>query len=127
MSTYQIALRERRNEGEQPDPTPIHIPGQEKPLSLREEMRRYIREQISAAAPQVIPEAGTFEEEDDFEEDDDAYDILSKYTVLDLAPEQTTAVETLDGQPDPQPIQEPANPSSPEDPSVNPSPGSVQE
>lgn len=76
----------RVNPKEVPDPTPIHIPGMQKPLSIREEMQRFIREEISRQAVQEV-QAGSFEEEDDFEEEDEAQDLLTGYSVIELHPQ----------------------------------------
>lgn len=79
-------IMERVTPKEKLDPTPIHIPGMEKPLGLKEEMQRFIRQEISRAAV-ANSSAGSFEEEDDFEDEEDNYDLLSQYTVIDLHPE----------------------------------------
>lgn len=77
----------RENVQEVPDPTPIHIPGADRPLTIREEMQRFIREEISRAAV-VNDGAGSFEEEDDFSEDGGENDFLSQYSVIELHPEE---------------------------------------
>ncbi len=86
---------------EYPDQTPIHIPGvtdRPAPLTLRDEMRRYIREQISQAAAQSA-EFETFEESDDFDITDEDPDLTSEYTVKVLGPPDEGYTETLDGEP----------------------------
>lgn len=83
--------------GEHPDPTPIEIPGQERPLPLREEMRRYVREQIGQLAHHGG--AGDFEDEDDFELDEPLADIVSQYTVTEMAPEAGSPRDDLEGEP----------------------------
>lgn len=79
-------IMERIVPGEIPDPTPIHIPGAEKPLTIQEEMKRFIREEIGRAA-YVQESAESFEEADDFEDEEDQSDLLSAYTVIELRPE----------------------------------------
>lgn len=84
---------------EYPDPTPVHIPGktdQAPPLTLREEMQRYIRQQISAMAQQNQMES--FEEADDFEVEDEEVDLTTRYCVQDLV-DPTGLSVTLDGKP----------------------------
>lgn len=84
-TTRREAIRTRPHAPEVVDPVPIHIPGEDRPLSLREEMRRFIRDEISKAA--VDNGVGSFEEEDDFEAEDAESDMLTPYTVLDMQPE----------------------------------------
>lgn len=83
---------------EYPDPTPIHIPGKEHPppLSLREEMQRFVRQEVSRVAEQA--EAETFEEADDFEIQEDP-DLTSEYTVHNLQPIEEFPETSLDGEP----------------------------
>lgn len=83
---------------EYPDPTPIHIPGKDHPapLSLREEMQRFVRQEVSRAAEAA--EVETFEEADDFEIQEDP-DLTSEYTVLNLQPAEGFSEESLDGEP----------------------------
>lgn len=111
---------------ENPDPTPVHIPGitdQVPPLTLREEMQRYTREQISAAAAEAGVE--TIEEANDFEMDEADHDMLSVHsTVFITAPEPSLGPESLDGTPDeaqPHPSVETASEGS-EEPSPDPAP-----
>lgn len=71
---------------EELDPTPVEVPlGYQQPLTLQEEMRRFIREEISRAAQEGG--AGTFEEEDDFDVDDDDDLPLSEYELTELQSE----------------------------------------
>lgn len=80
-------IMERIIPGEVPDPVPIHIPGAETPLTLQEEMRRFIRTEISRAAV-ASEDAESFEESEDFSDDEDGQgDLLSQYTVIELHPE----------------------------------------
>ncbi len=73
------------NHKEFPDPTPIEIPiGYSKPLTLREDMRRFIREEYSAHAAQQGEE--TFEEADDFDIGD-ADEAPSPYELFDMIEE----------------------------------------
>lgn len=90
LSRRELLRLASQGTGEQPDPTPVHIPGKsDAPLTLRDEMRRFIRDELSK---QVREEsgAGTFEEEDDFEEDDPSADLLSPYTVIELPDDEAT-------------------------------------
>lgn len=93
------ALQRRHHQGEQPDPTPVHIPGMhERPLSLRDEMRRFVREELSKQAGNL--DAGTFEDEDDFSEDEGEPELTTPYTVTELTPEMVDQVKSdLDGEP----------------------------
>ncbi len=70
---------------EHPDPTPVELPvGYDHPLPLRDEMRRFIREELSNTAASAGEE--TFEESDDFDchEDDE---LLSPYELTELQEE----------------------------------------
>ena len=73
---------ERETPQEVPDPTPLHVPGLERPLSIQEEMKQFIRQEISNHAQTEGYES--FEEADDFEEDDGEADLLSPYVVVEL-------------------------------------------
>lgn len=93
----RLALREaaRRAKKEKHDPKPVEaITQRERPLTLREEMQRFVREQVSQQAEQAG--ADSFDDFDDFEIDDGEMDITTPYTVPDVEQEFT---ETLDGQP----------------------------
>jgi len=109
MSNTKLTIRQRLQQmvfpKEQLDPTPMAVPVK-RPLTLREEMQRFIRTELS----KEMSEQGhpTFEEEDDFEiEDfDDDGDLVTQYTIPDdqihyLAPEseQDTQPTDLDGSP----------------------------
>jgi len=88
----------RKVPGETPDPSPVHVPGKsDRPLSLREEMRRFVREELSKQAQQL--EAGTFDDEDDFSETDPDPDLTSPYTVTELTPEEGGSPNELEGAP----------------------------
>lgn len=82
---FERGRRERLNlarpDGrEHPDPTPIELPiGYEHPPTLREQMQRYIREELSVQAAETG--LGTFEEENDFEPEDPEEVQLSGYEV----------------------------------------------
>lgn len=84
MSSRREQLREAsQGTGEVPDDEPVHIPGDScRPMTLREEMRRFIREQISQHAE--VNEQETFEEQDDFSEEDAEPDLLTAYSISDL-------------------------------------------
>ena len=99
-NTRRAAIRERYHAPEHVDPVPIHIPGEDRPLSLREEMRRFIRDEISKAA--VDNGVGSFEEEDDFESEEAESDMLTPYTVIDMQPEPNTVGY------EPEPVRTPA-------------------
>lgn len=81
---------------EQLDDTPVAVPVNmtNQPLSLREEMQRYVQSAISAAAAQQDFE--TFEEFDDFHVDDELPDLTTVYSVV-----EPVINETLDGTPAP--------------------------
>lgn len=93
----RIALRNAAAEtsAEVLDPTPIEVGHQERPLTLREEMRRFIVEQVSVHAGQQGVE--TFEEADDFEIEDGP-DLSSQYTVQDMTLEGYPQ-DDLEGEP----------------------------
>lgn len=91
------ALRQaaQRFPKEKPDPTPVAaIAQRQRPLTLREEMQRFIREQASEVAE--MHGHDSFEDFDDFEIDDEDPDLTTPYTVSELHSEFE---ETLDGQP----------------------------
>ena len=91
-------IMDREPDKEIPDSTPVHIPGNShKPPSLREDMRRFIREELSKHAQSQ--EAETFEDADDFEEDHPDMDMLTPYTVIDLKPEDGQQPYDLDANP----------------------------
>lgn len=93
------AIRQNRVSGEKPDQTPVHIPGKgERPLTLREEMRRFVRQELSRQAEAKLG-AGSFEDEDDFDipDYDDDGDLTTPYTVRELS--DTGMVDDLDGAP----------------------------
>lgn len=62
---------------ELPDPVPLELPlGMSRPLTLQEEIRRFVRQEFSHAA--AAAGAETFEESDDFDVEDDE-DLSSDY------------------------------------------------
>jgi len=88
-------VHDREKYGEIPDDTPVEIPGKcHEPLTLREDMKRFIREEISKQA--VDNEAESFEEANDFDIGDDETPIETQYTVQELVAEP----ETVDYIPD---------------------------
>ncbi len=92
---------EKDPDKEYPDPKPVHVPGKSDrpdPLSLRDEMRRYIREQISRAT-EDSDEFESFEESDDFELDDEVPDLTSEYTVHELTMPDSPVIDDLEGEP----------------------------
>ena len=93
---------DREKWGETPDPTPVEIPGKcQVPLSLREDMRRFIREELSKQVAEQT-EAETFEESNDFDVNDTEAEITTQYTVLELAPEPEQPLDDLEGTPSPE-------------------------
>lgn len=92
------AIRLNRVGGETPDPTPVEIPVScERPLTLRDEMRRFINSELSIQAQEHGAE--TFEESNDFDVDDIEQDLTSQYTVSELVPEPEMPKDDLDGSP----------------------------
>lgn len=80
-----------------PDPTPVSLPhGWERPLSLHEQIKRFIRSEMSQQAQLAGEE--TFEEADDFEVDEDP-DPLSQYEIPEAAPEWPQGVKDEDADP----------------------------
>ena len=102
------------------DPPPGKIEGPlETPLTLREEMRRFIQEELSPIAADKGQES--IEEANDFEIDDEEPDFLSQYevAVLEMEPEyqQEGPSEAVEGSsqdvppnPDPNPVQQEETP-----------------
>ncbi len=67
------------NRSEILDNTPVEMPvGYEHPESLADQMRRFIRDEVSAARDE---DQGSFEDEDDFEDDDP---LLTDYELTDM-------------------------------------------
>lgn len=92
---------------EELDPTPVSVPlGYQQPLTLQEEMRRFIREEISRAA--ASGGAGTFEEEDDFDIEDEELP-LSQYE-MDVMQEEAPREWTKEPAPAKGPVVPPAKP-----------------
>lgn len=113
MSEYRSrreAIRATRVPGEVNSGVPIELSAQhQKPLTLREEMMRFIRTEVSKSAQKQDMES--FEEFDDFSIDDEEPDLTSPYTV-----EMTDEPGSLLLEPDPEPtIQESDENLSPED------------
>lgn len=97
------AIRSNRVKGETPDPEPIHVPGMsDRPLTLREEMRRFVRQELSQQAAEQG--AGSFQDEDDFSEDEFEPDLISQYTVNELT-DQLAPSDDLEGEPTPEDIE----------------------
>lgn len=82
----RIQLREAaQGTGEVPDPTPVEFDAGAEPLTLREEMRRFIKQELSNQAEHSGMES--FEEADDFEVDEP--DIFTtEHTVIELKDEE---------------------------------------
>lgn len=85
-----------RDRGEMLDTTPIEVPGNSRPETMREMFQRFIREELSYHSQEAG--AGTFEEEDDFDEPEDDIAFMSQYTVIEMAPEGPLPND-LDGDP----------------------------
>lgn len=68
-----------------PDQTPVEVPlSFKKPLTLAEEVRRMVRNELSQVAENQGAE--TFEEADDFDvEDDDDLAFMSPYEILEMS------------------------------------------
>jgi len=77
------------------DITPVELPiGYQKPESLAEQMRRFIKTEVSNQAAQ--DNLGTFTEEDDFELDEE---ILTPYELTDMEETEEPWDETYDQSP----------------------------
>lgn len=96
---YTVEFIPMASRTEQLDTTPIEVPIQ-RPLTLKEEMQRFIRQEFS----NQLHDDGfeTFEESDDFDIDDD-FDPLSEYELSDL--QEEFIAETP-----PEPSQDPQEP-----------------
>lgn len=87
MKSQRLQIMENRVGPEKPDPTPVELPvGKTVPLTLREEMMRFIRNEISQQAIQAQTES--FEDFDDLDVDDEEPDLTSPYTVTELRDEE---------------------------------------
>jgi len=127
----RLALREAaKGTGETPDPTPMEVATQPPPLTLREEMRRFIKQELS----QQVQNAGfeSFEEADDFEIDDFEEDppMTTGYTVNELFDEEGRPCDELEGEPVQEDLEasEGGTPPTPADPAKQPhegAPGAV--
>lgn len=84
-----------------PDPRPVSVPaGFQRPLSLQEEIKRFVRSELSRQAEDAGQES--FEEADDFEVDEDP-DPLSPYELQDASPEWLGGKKDVDPDPPPDP------------------------
>lgn len=71
---------------EYPDPTPIEVPiGYNRPETLQETMRRFIRDELSTQYTRSGHES--FDEAYDFDIEDDDPDPLSQYEIMDMVDE----------------------------------------
>lgn len=77
-------------------PVELGMP-EDRPLSLREELKRFIREEVSQVAQNRGAE--TLEEANDFDIDDEETDGLTAYEVMEMAPEAFIPEDT-EGQPE---------------------------
>lgn len=105
-----------------PDPTPVSVPANwQRPLSLHEEIKRFVRVEMSRQAADQGEE--TFEEADDFDVDDDEVDPASPYEFREMPEDGPGGVKAVDPDPPATPLQAPAvqgpsgAPSKPEGPS----------
>jgi len=92
----------QENGKEFPDPTPHELSQSVPPLSLRDEMRRFITQEVSRVAE--VQQMESFEEADDFSVGDDD-DMITGYTVHTLTDEEGVALpndlEGVDPTPEP--------------------------
>jgi hypothetical protein len=80
-----------------PDPNPIELPGGfNRPPTLQEQIKRFIRAELSRQAADDGDE--TFEEADDFDVDEDP-DPLSGYEIPEAVPEWPGGVKDEDADP----------------------------
>lgn len=90
----KVQLEERaRSQVEIADPRSVELYPEMRTVTLAEQIRRAVREEVSRAA--VESGHGTFRDEDDFEEEDSEL-VISDYQFVDMIEE---AAETLDGTP----------------------------
>ena len=76
---------------------PVELPiGYDRPPTIREELQRYVRFELSREASRT-GEFETFEEADDFEPEDGETDWSSEYELTELQEEEPVS---LDGDPD---------------------------
>ena len=108
---WQITFTDVPDGREYPDQTPVEIPaGYGQPLSLRDEMRRFIREEMSNQA--LVDGHETFEESDDFDIDDED-DYESPYTMQDM--QEIEPIEELEAEGEAQPSTESQEPDNDSD------------
>ncbi len=82
---FDVKLLTRVDSIEHLDLTPVELPiGYDKPLPLREEMRRFIRTEMSLQAEALGDE--TFDESDDFDVPEDQ-EVISQYELSDMQEE----------------------------------------
>ena len=84
MSRREYLAKQREDSRfEELDPTPVELPtGVHKPLTLQEEIRRYVQlEQLKATMDG--PESESFEEFDDLDEEEPEPDWPTPYVVMD--------------------------------------------
>lgn len=95
MPRREFLRQQAQGTAEVPDPTPVEASLVPAPLTLREEMRRFIRQELSARADERDME--TFEESDDFEVEEEP-DFTTGYTVHELVDPELEGTD-LDGDP----------------------------
>lgn len=84
-----------------PDPRPVAVPFDfGRPLSLHDQIKRFIRSELSQRA--AAYERETFEEADDFDVDEDG-DPVSQYEIPEALPEWPGGVKDVDADPPPEP------------------------
>lgn len=120
MAKHSSLRHKAIDDKEEPDLTVMHIPGNcHQPLSLRDQMRQFVREELSKQAEDN--KMGSFEDEDDFSEDDPEADITSPYEVTDLIPDDMPLNE-LDGAPNEEDLNTPPPGEMKAQPSDDPAP-----
>ena len=84
---WKLSETFRTDGKEYPDQTPVELAvGLDRPLTLREEMKRFIREEIAQRAQ--LEGAESFDEANDFDIEDEDPDPISRYEIPDeMTPE----------------------------------------
>ncbi|MEM2002530.1 MAG: hypothetical protein QXT77_07805 [Candidatus Methanomethylicaceae archaeon] len=97
VDDWEAHLMKFDEEGrELPDQTPIEVPLDfSRPLTLQEEIRRFLRIEASYVAENAGFE--TFEEADDFDVDDEEVEFVSPYEILEMSDEQSFGRESIEG------------------------------
>lgn len=126
---YEVVSMASKSRQETPDPTPVAVGiPLHRPLTLQEEMKRFIREEISQAAE--MDSAGSFEDEDDFDVDEDptpfsAYeldDMQEEELASDYDPDKEPPAASAEAAPTDLPVEEPADVASEPEPPTEAAP-----